>query len=695
MRTIIVLLGLLIAFNSAQAQAKWETLFQKADSLQKKYAHKDAIPVFEEALALAEKDSGKTSEQYLKTLNYLGFSKISAEDKQGTEAFLKNNQQLIEQALTQKHALYAYALYNLAVFYSVTQNTILEEAFCRQTVMFSKASLGEQNSMYRGTARHLGNMCRRSGNWIEAEQWLLDVLRIERMTLSEKHSDYGETINTLGTLYRDMGQYAKAENFYKEHIQLTKQYFGEKQPEYAQSIANLGGLYHMLGNGKQAEQLYKQAMAILKVASGEKTLDYALLINNLAIINTISGDYAAAEQLYKRSLEVIKASLGVQSYEYAYTYKNLADLYSTMGLYFKAEQMYLESIAKLKQQESNYLYAFYAENLASLYLSIGQYDRAQEILEEVLRIRKETVGEKHLEYNIALNRMGTLYTHMNNYEAAGASFIKSRGLSQALIRQNFSFMSEQEKTNYFNYEVKSFIDDFTSFAVERNKYLAEVYDSQLFTKGILLASTQKMKNRLLNSKDTVVVQKYKQWNTLKMAVGKYAQMTREELAQKNISLDSLETESNNLEKELSLLSEFFASLADNKETTWQDIQAKLKKNEAAIEIIRINHFGIEKTVTDTSDLAKAPNFPQYKLQGSTDTIYYAALIVKKNSKQPELVLLKNGNELEDKYIAYQKNMIEYKEKDLLSYDQFWKPIAENLKQEVSFARNPASFGEQY
>ncbi|TAF31829.1 MAG: tetratricopeptide repeat protein, partial [Cytophagales bacterium] len=608
---IISLFVLMVSLSPVFAQGQWETVFQKAYSLQKKYAHKDAIPVFEEALALAEKDSGKTSERYLKTRNYLGFSKIFVEDRQQTEAFLKDNQRLIEQALTKRHSLYLYALYPLAYFYSFTQNNALAEVIYREIVVVSKETLGEQSSMYRKAAKDLGNLCRLLKKLIEAEQWLLGVLQIEKTTLGKKHLDYRATLNTLGAIYRDMGEYTKAENYYKEYAQLTKELFGEEHPEYAGSLLNLTSLYGMLGNRELTKQLCKKGMAILEANLGERTLNYSSLMDNLAIIYTMEGNYVEAKQLYEKSLEIIKELFGVQSYHYLTTYKNTADLYFQMGLYAKAEKMYQGGMTSFKNQKNTYDYYVYAENLSNLYCAVDQYDKAKELQEEVLSVRRETVGEKHPQYNISLEKMGILHSKMGNYEAAGASFIKSRELSHALIRQNFSFMSEQEKTAYFNNDIRFFIDNFTSFAIEQNKHLAEVYDTQLFTKGILLASTQKMKNRLLNSKDTVVVQKYKQWNTLKMAVGKYAQMAKEELLQKNISLDSLETESNNLEKELSLLSESFASLADAREVTWKDVQAKLKKNEAAIEIVRINHFGIQKTVTDTSDLAKAPNFPQY------------------------------------------------------------------------------------
>jgi hypothetical protein len=97
-----------------------------------------------------------------------------------------------------------------------------------------------------------------------------------------------------------------------------------------------------------------------------------------------------------------------------------------------------------------------------------------------------------------------------------------------------------------------------------------------------------------------------------------------------------------MEKELSLRSENFAKLADKKLVNWKDVQKALKPGEAAVEIVRVKKFGIEKTVTDTSD----PKKPVYQVKGLTDTIYYAALVVKPGSIIPEMVILKNGNDME-------------------------------------------------
>jgi hypothetical protein len=105
------------------------------------------------------------------------------------------------------------------------------------------------------------------------------------------------------------------------------------------------------------------------------------------------------------------------------------------------------------------------------------------------------------------------------------------------------------------------------------------------------------------------------------------------------------------------------------------VQKALKPGEAAIEMVRVKKFGIEKTVTDTSDLKK----PVYKIKGLTDTIYYAALIVKPESILPEMVILKNGNEMENKYLKFYQNSIKNKLGDDKSYQQFWQKIGTKLE----------------
>lgn len=129
-------------------------------------------------------------------------------------------------------------------------------------------------------------------------------------------------------------------------------------------------------------------------------------------------------------------------------------------------------------------------------------------------------------------------------------------------------------------------------------------------------------------------------------------MSKSELNEQHINLDSIERSANTKEKNLSARSAVFKSGYTSAPVTWKDIQSVLGADDAAVEIIHITKFDKIKT----------------------DTIYYGALILTKEMSLPELVVLKNGNQLEKRYLAYYRNSIKNKLSDIYSYNQYWEEI---------------------
>jgi CHAT domain-containing protein len=173
----------------------------------------------------------------------------------------------------------------------------------------------------------------------------------------------------------------------------------------------------------------------------------------------------------------------------------------------------------------------------------------------------------------------------------------------------------------------------------------------------LFSSTQKIKNNILNSEDKNLIRKFEEWQFERDKIAKLYRLSKQQLKDKFINLDSVIATANDKEKELSRLAEGFSDAYQKKQIKFEEVQSKLSKDEAAIEIVRFRYYD----------------------KNWTDTIYYAALIIKKNSKHPELVLFKNGNDLETKYIKNYKRSILNQLEDKDSYNQFWEPIAKKLK----------------
>jgi CHAT domain-containing protein len=260
-------------------------------------------------------------------------------------------------------------------------------------------------------------------------------------------------------------------------------------------------------------------------------------------------------------------------------------------------------------------------------------------------------------------------------EKAEARYLDWNGKKQAQIQRYFPFLSDNEKTQFYENTLSATQEEFKSFCIARyaakRAIAADLYNDQLATKGLLLNSSAKWKHRIKTAGDKKLNRLYDDWEMSQNKLNKLIQSTD---STERAGIDSVQAKTEKMEKELSLRSENFAKLADKKLINWKDVQKALKPGEAAVEMIRVQKFGIKKTVTDTSD----PKKTVYKVKGLTDTIYYAALIVKPESLIPEMVLLKNGNDLEGKYLKFYQNAVNGKVIDEKSYQQFWEKIGTRL-----------------
>jgi CHAT domain-containing protein len=348
-----------------------------------------------------------------------------------------------------------------------------------------------------------------------------------------------------------------------------------------------------------------------------------------------------------------------------------------MGNYPKAEPYYLQALEILKNVhgENHPDVAASLINLGILYTNLGNYPKAEPYYLQALEIRKKALGENHPEVAKSIFGFGQLHFSQGQMEKAEARYLDWNGKKQAQIQRYFPFLSDNEKTQFYENTLSATQEEFKSFCIARyaakKAIAADLYNDQLATKGLLLNSSAKWKHRIKTAGDKKLNRLYDDWE---MSQNKLNNLIQSTDSTERAGLDSIQAKTEKMEKELSLRSENFAKLADKKLINWKDVQKALKPGEAAIEMIRVKKPGIEKTVTDTSD----PKKPVYKVKGLTDTIYYAALIVKPGSVYPEMVLLKNGNELEDKALKFYQNSISKQIPDNQSYGKFWSKIGTKL-----------------
>ncbi len=549
--------------------------------------------------------------------------------------------------------------------------------FAEQWEAKLKKEKKESTADYGRALSSLGNALNRNGKSEEAEPLLLLSLQILKKAQGENHADVAMVLYYLGRLYYEVAQYPKAETYNLQSLAI-RQSLGLNYPEVAATLNNLGILYYDMGNFPKAETYFLQSLEIKKKALGENHSDVAISLNNLGAIYWEMGNYPKSESVFLLALEVRKKILGKNHPDVAALLNNLGNLYSQIGQYSKAEPYLLQALEIRKNTlgENHPNVAASLINLGVLYYEMGQYTKAEPYFIQPFEIWKKTLGENHPNVADHLSNLGKFHFSQGQMAKAETRFLECNANKQAQIQRYFPFLSDNEKKEFYDNNIEDDQEIFKSFCVyryiDKKAISSDLYNDQLATKGLLLNNSAKWKHRIKTSGDKKLFNLYNDWEVSQNKLNELFQSTDStELA----GQDSLQAKTEKMEKELSLRSENFAKLADKKLINWKDVQKALKPGEAAIEMVRVKKFGIEKTVTDTSD----PKKPVYKIKGLTDTIYYAALIVKPESIMPEMVVLKNGNEMENKYLKYYQNSIKNKLGDDKSFQQFWQKIGAKLE----------------
>jgi len=523
---------------------------------------------------------------------------------------------------------------------------------------------GEYNYHFANSCNNLGLLYQYLGFYDLSERLFTKVKVIDAKLLGSEHPEYATACYNLGGLFTDQGRYSDAEPLYIEVKNIRKKKLGNKHPDYADACSNLAGLYRRQGLYEEAESLYTEAKNIYAAALGKGHTFYATACNNLATVYITQNRYNEAILLLNEAIGIIEKVYGKEHIFYANSCNNIAGIYKLQGYSSKAESLYVVS-KKIREKVfgiSHPAYALICSNLADLYKTQKRYSKSESLYIEAKNINLKVFGKNHTMYGNSCNNLALLYAIQGKYSEAETLFVKSFVIRQKEIENNFKNLSEIEKEKYVEANIENynhnFLDFIWKYCSQNPSLTSYAYQIAISTKGLILNSTEKIKQRIFKSNNLEIKHLFIEWKNTRDKYNKTLSLTIEQRKQKKLNLDSLEKRANELEKQLALKSEDFAHVFTPKPASWQDIQAILKKNEASIEIIRLN---LKESM---------PN--------AKDSIVYMALILKKNSQYPQIIQFANGNQLEKEYLINYQRSIRHKIYDPYNYEAFWKPIKEAL-----------------
>ena len=507
---------------------------------------------------------------------------------------------------------------------------------------------------------NLGIYNQQIGNLNVAEQLLVKSLQIRAEHTGKTSEYYVASLHNLAILRIDQGRYNAAEDMLKYAVRYYKKIKSENSYQYAVVVNNQAMLYLQLGRTAEAEELLNQLLDNASIEFPDNSLDPARIITNKALITIEKQDYDQASLLLNQSLKVYQEKEQMEHSDYQQIRLQLAQVYRMQGNLSSLNSFIDETLVEIeKHTEKNSLsYSNALEVKADYLLDEKNYTESLLLFKKIAAIRASTQGVLHKDFLRVKSRqaicewkLGLINEALNNFKTTTQAYLE-------VVDKFFYNMSENEKARFWQ-TLKPELHIFYSFMLDQYTQNPELlilaYNLRLKTKGLLLSNSNQVRNAVYALSNDSLEIKYNEWLAIRETLSSYYGMKKETIETLGVDITILESESNELEKELNRSVAGGLSGVNNEVIEYTKVRAALQSNQAAIEIIRIrNEYG-ESYTKD----------------------YYAAFIVQKNTPI-QLAIIGEATELESKMSAYYKNAIAGKLKESLSYSKFWAPIQSSI-----------------
>lgn len=619
--------------------------------------------------------------------------------KQAIAYFIKERQ-VREKILPVDPDGYSNSLYNLMYIYAQAGNISASIDVGETLIEFDQTTYGLESEEFIFSLGDYADYLLQSNRWQLAEIKLKNAMS----SLPRNSKYFGLIEARLGYVYTFSGLYSKAERSYNAALPAILDSYGEESREYQLTLGGYATLLMNQGKYDRAEEILALTVTAIQLSDWEeKDFQYYTALNNLSLAYQSLGQYASAESSFEDILRSDSILLGVNHPDFAITLSNLGQLYTDERKFEESEQALLKALETLRSngEVNSISSAIVLNNLARNYEKWGKHLQAIPLLEEALKIFESELGKKSPEYATALFNLGV--ANLSVSPSVGYAYLKKaantrrktlgtrhpvyaetleklsvynwkkrnkkevRKLMRELfanyyfqVEDFFPVLTEEEKSNLYFNRIRPSQEYYASWVMKEEKNnpeeLGELYSITLNTKGLILYATDKVRQRISQSGDSSLIELYENWESQKELLAYYYSQNKNQ-----VELDSLIKSSKNTEKELSRRSAVFSREIIRPNVTWQEVQRALKPGEAAIEMVRFRSYDI--------DSLKFSN-----------TINYAILILTSSTTNgPELVMKDNGELLENRFLSYYRNGIQFKVDNEYSYGNYFEEIHDALK----------------
>lgn len=429
------------------------------------------------------------------------------------------------------------------------------------------------DTLYASASAVVAEYFMNAGHFSEAEV----LLNNAEQALSNKKDDsswwwknWGYVLSKKAELYVNLGDF-KLSRTYGVDAKIAYEYVSYKGPDYAMNLIVLAISAYHLGHYVLSRTFATQALQIAFLVYMKDESTYS----NLAYIMRESCEIEAGLGYYDNAINALKS---------------LNELNQTHKINDRIVDYYL----------------------GMLYVNSGDYEKAVKTLSpfyddcEILQLKIQSgINLLYAKQKLGHNDIGKLAYDVAKFQADN-------------ISRMFSFMSDREKEKWWRSDQNRIISIADAILLKSGieNVNGIIANNEMFSKGLLLRSSNMLKDAALHSTDKQIVEDYYTLEGLRSMLAGISNRAEQGEFEQRISA---------LEKELSRK----LDVSLDEVLSWQDVASSFDAKEVGIEFVRFEDLD------------------------QTDKADYYAIVVKNNIQEPKIIHLFEESAL--KYIVDNKD----------------------------------------
>jgi len=308
------------------ASASAATMLDQAGSyLFNRVRLNDALPLFEQSLAIRERLFGSSDPAVAQSLTHVAnvHRDLSRYDE---AAALYRRALAIRRRRLPRSAALSSTLVNVANLNADLGKYAQAERQYREALDIRRKLRPRDELRLAEVMNNLALLLDSKGAFAEALRLHNAALAIRRAHRRQEPLEYAESLNNIGRHFVEREMYGRAGPYFDEALAISQKYLDPDHPDLVATTYNKALVLDAAGEDRKAEELYRWSIEAWKTWLGPRHPDLALPYNSLAALYEKTGRIAQAKAAYREALALITHGLGPRHPDAALVRSNLRAL---------------------------------------------------------------------------------------------------------------------------------------------------------------------------------------------------------------------------------------------------------------------------------------------------------------------------------------------------------------------------------